>query len=201
MTARGCVHVVDDDAGMQASLVFLLETLGFSAKIYANAEALLAVLPTLGEGCILSDVRMPGLDGIALLGRIRALHRPLPVVIMTGHGDVPMAVEAMRLGAVDFIEKPFSDDTLLCALERAMAEGENAVDPARAAFKARIAGLSPRERQVFEGMVGGHANKVMARDLGISPRTVEIYRANVMAKTEAQSLSDLVRAAVKAGLA
>jgi two-component system response regulator FixJ len=196
------IHVVDDDAAMRDSLAFLLESAGFQAELYDGAQPLLAALPDLA-GCVLTDIRMPGMDGLELLRLIRASGRNVPVVIMTGHGDVPLAVEAMKLGAADFIEKPFDDEALLRALRDASrrAEPKQTVDPEAEAIRQRVARLSQRERQVFGLVVAGQTNKVIARELALSPRTVEIYRANVMTKMQAAGLSELVRAAVRAGLA
>ena len=153
-------------------------------------------------GCVVSDVRMPGIDGIALLEQLRASHGTLPVIIMTGHGDVPLAVEAMKLGAVDFLEKPFEGDRLIgmieLALQQAGSGAHNEAVTQEAA--ARIASLSPRERQVMEGLIAGLSNKLIAREYDISPRTIEVYRANVMTKMQAGSLSELVRLAMRAGL-
>ncbi len=152
-------------------------------------------------GCIVTDVRMPGIDGIELLRRLKARGSSLPVIVMTGHADVPLAVEAMKEGAVDFIEKPFDDELLLAAVRSALAKHQHSAHQEAQASEvhARKQMLSEREHQVLEGLVAGKANKVIAYDLGISPRTVEIYRANVMAKMQAKSLSELVRMALVAG--
>jgi len=159
-------------------------------------------VPQLDFGCIVSDVRMPGIDGIELLKRMRALKNPFPIVIITGHGDVPLAVEAMKLGAVDFLEKPFEDDRLIGMIDAAIRQGEPAAkdEAVTRDLAARIASLSPRERQVMEGLIAGLSNKLIARDYDISPRTIEVYRANVMTKMQANSLSELVRLAMRAGL-
>ncbi len=197
------IHVVDDDDAMRESLAFLLGSSGFSVRLHDGAESFLAALPALPSGCILSDIRMPVIDGMELLRRVKASGRGLPVVLMTGHGDVPLAVEAMKLGAADFIEKPFDDEALISALRLAGARAldNERTSAAQEAFARRLATLSQRERQVFERLVAGDANKVIARTLDISPRTVEVYRANVMSKLQASSLSDLVRSAVRAGIA
>ena len=159
-------------------------------------------LPDLNADCIVTDVRMPGLSGIDLLRRLRELNIAAPVIVMTGHGDVPLAVEAMKIGAVDFFEKPFDDEALLASVRSALRqqEGEKKRDMARAEIDSRIAALSNRERDVLAGLVAGRANKQIAYDLGISPRTVEIYRANLMNKMQAGSLSELVRMALVAGM-
>ncbi len=200
MTAEPVVHIVDDDPAVRESVAFLLSTAGFDVRAYESAEALLDRAPALEPGCIVTDIRMPAMGGLDLIAELRrrGVHRQ--IIVITGHGDVPLAVEAMKAGAQDFIEKPFDDETLLAAvraaLQRDSVSGERAA--ARAAAAARIATLSGREREVLDGLVAGMANKVIAQNLGISPRTVEIYRANVMAKMEAASLSDLVRMAILA---
>jgi len=190
------VHVIDDDDAVRESLAFLLETDGLPVRTYDSAEAFLTAIG--GErkaGCLITDVRMPGMTGLDLVRRLRELCVDLPVVVITGHADVPMAVEAMKAGVVDFIEKPFEDDTLLGVVRRALeARGrsdEREVE--RAEVTRRLATLTGRETEVFDRLVQGGANKVIANDLGISPRTVEIYRANVMAKMAARNLSELVR--------
>ncbi len=202
MPNSALVHVVDDDIAMRESLAFLLDAAGFAVRLYESARPFLEN-ETAAIGCVLTDIRMPDIDGLELLRRIRAEDRDLPVIVMTGHGDVPLAVEAMKLGASDFIEKPFDDEQLLRAVRSALSHGPapDTRDPARDAFHARLASLSRREREVFERLVAGDTNKAIARHLAISPRTVEIYRANVMSKMAAGSLSDLVRAAVHAGVA
>ncbi|HYD04962.1 MAG TPA: response regulator FixJ [Reyranella sp.] len=195
------VHVVDDDAAMRDSLSFLLEAAGMQARTYDSALALLDRMDVLEPGCILTDVRMPEMSGLDLVRRLKALNVAMPIVIMTGHADVPLAIEAMKAGVVDFLEKPFDDEALLSALRAALAQGQEARAEAQeqAAIRARIDSLSPRERDVLDGLVAGRANKVIAFDLGISPRTVEIYRANLMTKMQAGSLSELVRMALLVG--
>ena len=196
------VHVVDDDEAMRDSMAFLLRAGNFQVQTYAAATDFLEALPQIKAGCVVTDVRMPGMSGIELLQRLRELKVSLPVIVVSGHGDVPLAVEAMKTGALDFIEKPFDDDVFLRAVR--MALSAHAVDSQRQAQKAtinsRLESLSNREREVLEGLVAGHPNKTIAYDLGISPRTVEIYRANVMEKMQAGSLSDLVRMALVGGL-
>lgn len=199
--SESIVHVVDDDAALRESLAFLLESAGFEVTVAESAVEFLTRLGPDLRGCILTDIRMPEMDGIELLRHVRNSPTPLPVVVMTGHGDVPVAVEAMKLGAVDFVEKPFDDEVLLRAIREALARGEGGGDPSIDAFKTRLATLTGRERQVFDGLLSGEPNKVIARRLDISPRTVEVYRAGVMTKMEAGSVSELVRLAVKAGLA
>jgi two-component system response regulator FixJ len=188
------VHVVDDDADARDSLAFLLETADFRVRTYPDALAFLADLPKAEPGCVITDVRMPGMTGQELVRRLKAEGAALPVVMITGHGDIPMAVEAMRDGVVDFIEKPFSEARILAALERAMAAApQPTVSDDQAQVLARMETLSERERQVLDGVVAGHPNKIIARDLGISPRTVEIYRAKLMSKMHADNLAALVR--------
>ena len=196
------VHVIDDDDAMRDSLAFLLGVEGFSTRLYPSAEAFLKGAGSVAAGCIVTDVRMPGMSGLDLVRRIQDLGRGWPVIVMTGHGDVPLAVEAMKAGARDFIEKPFSDETLLRSIRAAMepVDPDGFADAARQEAEQRLAALSPRERDVLMGVVAGKANKVIAHELDISPRTVEVYRANLMSKTGARTLSDLMRLALAAGL-
>lgn len=195
--AGGPVHVIDDDDAMRDSLVFLLTAADIEAVPHASAETFLGALPSLDFACVITDVRMPGMSGIELLRRLKEADKRLPVIIITGHGDIPMAVEALKTGAFDFIEKPFDDERIIGAVRSALAFRTKARRQAqdRAAVLARIAALTGRERQVFEGLVAGLPNKTIAFDLGISPRTVEVYRANVMSKLGASSLSEVVRMA------
>jgi two-component system response regulator FixJ len=193
------VFVVDDDDAMRDSLDFLLSSAGCAVRTFETAELLLEGLTDGNCGCVVSDVRMPGIDGLELLRRIKAARPSLPVVIITGHGDVPLAVEAMKLGAADFVEKPFDDERLIGVIQSALAGVSREADPSNE-IGARVASLSPRERQVLDGLVAGLSNKAIARTHDISPRTVEVYRANLMAKMQAASLSDLVRMAMRAGL-
>jgi two-component system response regulator FixJ len=200
MPSDALVHVVDDDEAVRESLAFLLRSAQLNVKTYDSALSFLKSPPQ--TGCVITDVRMPEVSGIDLLRRVRELGLPLPVIVITGHGDVPLAVEAMKLGAADFLEKPFDDDAMLAAVRNALSSGvENSERNAeRIEINDKLAALSNRERQVLEGLVSGHANKIIAYNLGISPRTVEIYRANVMTKMNAGSLSELVRMALVAGL-
>ncbi|MHC4041981.1 response regulator FixJ [Bradyrhizobium sp. 23AC] len=202
MTTKGHIYVIDDDAAMRDSLNFLLDSAGFGVTLFDNAQSFLDALPGLAFGCVVSDVRMPGLDGIELLKRMKAQQSPFPILIMTGHGDVPLAVEAMKLGAVDFLEKPFEDDRLTTMIETAIRQAEPAAksEAVTQDIAARVASLSPRERQVMEGLIAGLSNKLIAREYDISPRTIEVYRANVMTKMQANSLSELVRLAMRAGM-
>ena len=201
MSSEPVVHVVDDDMAVRKSLAFLLVSDGLSVRLHESASAFLSDIEDAASGCVVTDIRMPGMDGIALLRHLRARSASLPVIVMTGHADVPMAVEAMKQGAVDFIEKPFADDVFLAAVRSALLDQERNAQqaPQVAEARARLQSLSERESQVLEGLVAGKANKVIAYDLGISPRTVEIYRANVMTKMQAGSLSELVRMALLAG--
>ncbi len=201
MAGEVVVHVVDDDIAVRQSLSFLLASDGLPVRLHESATAFLETVKDASAGCILTDVRMPGLDGIAFLRHLKDRGIALPVIVMTGHADVPLAVEAMKQGAIDFIEKPFDDDLLLAAIRAALKRQEQSVqrDAHGAEIRARLGSLSERERQVLDGLVAGRANKVIAQDLGISPRTVEIYRANVMTKMQAGSLSELVRMALLGG--
>lgn len=201
--ASELVHVVDDDAAMRDSVAFLLGTEGFEVRLYEAGTDLLDRLPKPAGGAVLTDIRMPGIDGLELLRRLRLAGQTLPVVMMTGHGDVPLAVEAMKLGACDFIEKPFDDEALIQALRSALERGGSAeaADPTLREFVRRVGTLSERERQVLDRLVAGGTSKEIGRALDISPRTVEIYRAKLMAKTQAGNLQELVRWAVLAGLA
>ena len=202
MSGKTIIHVVDDDAAMRDSLAFLLDVNGFQPKTYESANAFLSAAATGAAGCVISDIRMPGLSGIELVRALKSRGEACPVILITGHGDVALAVEAMKAGAVDFIEKPFDDAALLSAIRaaldtRAAKVGDSA---AKKEAEARLADLSPRERDVLLGLVAGKINKVIAHDLNISPRTVEVYRANLMAKTGAHSMSELMRLALAAGL-
>ncbi|RYF95781.1 MAG: response regulator [Caulobacteraceae bacterium] len=200
MTEKGDVHVIDDDDAMRDSLAFMLDMNGYRSVQYETADDFLSRLPDGPGGCVVADVRMPGTSGVDLARLLTARGFAMPIVIMTGHGDIPLAVEAMKAGAVDFVEKPFSDQTLLTAVRTALDRPTS--DEGRISREAmdRVAALSPRERDVLVGVVAGKPNKVIAFELGISIRTVEIYRANMMAKTGSKNMSDLMRTAMAAGL-
>lgn len=195
MPNEAIVHVVDDDQAVRQSLSFLLASDGLPVRLHESATAFLANVAEAPSGCIVTDVRMPELDGIEFLRRLKARGFALPVIVMTGHADVPLAVEAMKEGAADFIEKPFDDERLLAAVRAALDnhQKKSQHDARTVDIQQRLRTLSERERQVLDGLVAGKANKVIAYDLNISPRTVEIYRANVMTKMRAASLSELVR--------
>ncbi len=204
MAQSGKVCVIDDDSAMRDSLDFLLGSAGFSVRLFDSAQSFLNELPGMDVGCVLTDIRMPGIDGIELLRQLNSASpaRKLPVIVMTGHGDVPLAVEAMKLGALDFLEKPFEDDRLVGMIETALSRNDSGSksEAITADIAARVATLSQRERQVMQGLVTGQSNKVIAREYDISPRTVEVYRANVMTKMQAGNLSELVRFAIRAGI-
>jgi two-component system response regulator FixJ len=189
------VHVIDDDEGVRESLAFLLDCSEIATRTYESAMEFIDALPTVERGCIVTDVRMPGMSGIELLLRLRALNVTDPVIVITGHADVPMAIQALHAGVSDFIEKPFSDEAILLAVRSALAklESRSEMEAERAGIDRRLKSLSGREQEVMEGLVEGKANKVIAYDLDISARTVEVYRANVMTKMGARTLSELVR--------
>ena len=201
-TDTAIVYVIDDDEAARQSLEFLLRAHTFNVETFDSATAFLKVAPSLKSGCVITDVRMPGISGMELLRRLGELKIPLPVIVITGHGDVPLAVEAMKFGALDFLEKPFDDNILLASVRSALQRqhGDTQQQAERAIIDERLAALSNREREVLQGLVAGHANKRIAFDLGISPRTVEIYRAYLMTKMQAASLSDLVRMALISGM-
>jgi len=202
MQTEPIIYVIDDDEAVRQSLEFLLKTSGFAVRGFESGRAFLEALPQITSGCVITDVRMPEITGIDLLRKVKEMGVDIPVIVITGHGDISLAVDAMKIGAVDFLEKPFDDDALLAAVKSSLTR--NADTAQRNAelgeINERLAGLSNRERQVLDGLVTGKANKVIAFDLGISPRTVEIYRANLMTKMSANSLSDLVRMAMTAGI-
>ncbi|KRP93709.1 nitrogen fixation protein FixJ [Bradyrhizobium pachyrhizi] len=201
MTARR-ILVIDDDDAMRDSLAFLLDISGFWVATHETATAFLNDIASGPVDCVVSDIRMPGMSGLELVRKLKADRIDCPVVLITGHGDVSLAVEAMKAGAVDFIEKPFEDEVLLRAINAALEARpmKPADDAAKLEAEARLADLTSRERDVLRGLLAGKINKVIAHDLGISPRTVEVYRANLMAKTSVRSMSELMRIAIAAGL-
>ena len=202
-TADTVVHIVDDEEAVRNSLAFLLTTAGFAVRVHETATEFLALAPTISNGCLITDLRMPDMDGVELLRRLRAAGALLPAIVITGHGDVQMAVEAMKNGALDFIEKPFADDVLIDSIGRAVNRAVEQHQSAAAAeqVRQRLETLSDRERQVLGGVVADQPNKTIAFNLGISPRTVEVYRAGLMAKMQARSLAELVRMVMDSGIA
>jgi two-component system response regulator FixJ len=200
--SEAVVHVVDDDESARESLAFLLEAADFEVVSHASALALLDALPLDGAGCVITDMRMPDMTGLELVRELNARGSRVPIIMITGHGDIPLAVEAMRAGVADFIEKPFGESRMIDALNRTLEAGPPpAVAQASdetALIRQRLETLSERERQVLDGVVDGQPNKVIARELGISPRTVEIYRAKLMAKMHADNLAALVRMTLSA---
>jgi two-component system response regulator FixJ len=199
MAIERMVHVIDDDDSARDSLAFLLDCAGLEVQTYPSAIAFLEAVPAMAHGCIVTDVRMPEMNGVELIGKLKEIGVPDPVIVITGHADVPMAIEAMKKGVSDFIEKPFSDEVILTAVHSALADAGDRLErqTQRDAIKTRLESLSHREREVLDGLIEGKANKVIAFDLEISARTVEVYRANVMAKMQARSLSELVRMAMQ----
>jgi two-component system response regulator FixJ len=196
------VVVVDDDADVRDSLQALLKSAGYKARLFDSAKALLDEFRSEEAGCIIADIRMPDMDGLTLQAELTVRKNQLPVIIITGHGDVPLAVKAMKAGALDFIEKPFDDERLLDSVRRALdrtREERNQAAHAQAVTE-RLAALTPREMDVLKLLIAGHPNKVVAHELSISPRTVEVHRGHLMEKMEARSLSDLVRMALSAGI-
>jgi two-component system response regulator FixJ len=200
--AARTVHLVDDDEAIRRSASFMLRTSGYRVKTYASGVELLRIGRSVSPGVVLMDVRMPEMDGLEVQRALKKEGVLLPVIVMTGHGDVTVAVEAMKNGAIDFIEKPFEKKTLIASIEDGFARIEQSGRRHARAEEARVRlrTLTPRELEVLEGLVRGHPNKTIAFDLGISPRTVEIHRANVMAKLDVSSLSDALRIAFAAEL-
>jgi two-component system, LuxR family, response regulator FixJ len=196
--AARAVHIIDDDQALRESLAFLLQAAQLEVRSFDSAKRFLDALPDASLGCVITDIRMPDMSGIDLLRRLKELKVGVPVIVITGHGDVPLAVEAMKIGAVDFFEKPFNDDQLVASVRAALQHQQDQTKRGaeRTEIEHRISKLSAREKDVLAGLIEGRANKQIAFDLGISPRTVEIYRANLMNKMQADSLSDLVRMAL-----
>jgi two-component system response regulator FixJ len=196
------VHVIDDDAAVRRSLERLLDGAGFQVVSYESPAAFLEASSGLSAGCVLLDIRMPGVDGLEVQARLNRLRVRLPVIVMTGHGDVPSAVRAMKAGAIDFLEKPFGDETLLKVIEGAFAKASRLIGDREAERAAqRIATLSPREREVLDALLAGRPNKVIAFDLNISVRTVEVHRARMMERLGTKQFADAIRLAVMAKLA
>ena len=197
------VHLIDDDEAVRVSLSFVLEMHELPPRSYASPVEFLGVADGLTSGCVVTDIRMPEMNGLELIKRMKERGIGLPVVVITGHGDVPLAVEAMRAGVIDFLEKPFDDHTLVNSVRVAL-EGQAKADKheaERQRFNQMLQSLSPREREVLDGVIAGKMNKNIAYELGISPRTVEVYRAKVMSKTQAHNLSELIRIAMLADYA
>ena len=202
MAVDRTVHVVDDDAAVRRSLERLLDAAGFRVVSYDSPLAFLSVAPGLSAGCVLLDIQMPGTDGLEVQAHLNRLGVPLPVIVMTGHGDVTSAVQAMKAGAVDFLEKPFDDETLLNAIEAALAKASRPIRDREAVHAAqRIATLSSREREVLDALLAGRPNKVIAFDLGISVRTVEVHRARMMERLGIRQFAAAIRLAIMASLA
>jgi two-component system response regulator FixJ len=200
VVAQQLVFVVDDDAGVRDSLVMLLRVAGFGVQPFDSAVRFLADAQPAAGDCLIADIRMPDMDGLALQQELIRRGSRLPVIIVTGHGDIPLAVQAMKAGAVDFLEKPFAREALLAAVTRAL---DRAAEPAvshqsRQEIASRVAVLTEREREVFELVVAGKLSKEIAFELGTSPRTIEIHRARVMQKMQARTVQDLVRMAISA---
>ena len=196
------VHVVDDEEAVRKSLAFLLTMSGFTVRVHESATGFLAAAPAIRNGCLITDLRMPDMSGVELLRNLKSADLRIPSIVITGHGDVPMAVEAMKAGALDFIEKPFEDEHLIEAVKRAAAQLTETADwmVDTSTVQSRLDDLTDRERQILSGVVAGLANKTIAFDLNISPRTVEVHRASVMAKMQAKSLPELVRMALSVKL-
>jgi two-component system response regulator FixJ len=202
MNVRHPIYIVDDDAAVRRSTKFILDNARWPARCYANGDAFLKEARKLPPGCVLLDIRMPGLDGLAVHQLIKRMGLTFPVIVITGHGDVALAVRAMKEGAVDFLEKPFRREDLLAALEEGcgwLEDGEHSRRSAAEA-RARMNALTEREKEVMSCLADGLANKSIAIQLGISPRTVEVHRANLMEKLNAQSLSDVLKLAFAADL-
>ena len=195
------VHIVDDEEPVRKSLAFMLTAMGFMVRIYPSAAEFLARVPSDNNACLITDVRMPWMSGVELMQQLARMDVRMPTIVITGHGDIPMAVTAMKAGAVDFLEKPFSEENLVEALRRASETLSNHdADSNEALVRSRFTQLSDREREVLLLVVAGLPNKSIGHNLAISPRTVEVHRANIMNKMHARNLPDLVRMAISAGL-
>ncbi|MEC7932882.1 MAG: response regulator FixJ [Pseudomonadota bacterium] len=195
MPSDPIVYIIDDDESVRHSLEFLLDVAGIRVRSFSSADTFLKSSPPLAGACVVTDVRMPGMSGVELAEELRRRAASIPVIVVTGHADVPLAIQAMKAGVADFIEKPFDDEVMLAAIRDALARhsNEETAGAERQVVLDLIGTLSPREREVMDGLVAGQANKAIAYDLEISARTVEVYRANVMMKMHAKTLSDLVR--------
>jgi two-component system, LuxR family, response regulator FixJ len=202
VAGRAHVYIVDDDEAVRHSLAVLLAAQPYAVSSFKSAQEFLAAAASLPAGCLITDMRMPGMTGLELQRRLNAQALHFPTIVITGHGDVPLAVRAMKEGAVDFIEKPYAFEAILGGIEAALARlaEPQPGDPAATEAAARLALLTPREREVLEGLLAGLPNKSIAYDLAISPRTVEVHRARVMQKLQARSLSEVVRLALAAGV-
>ncbi len=196
----GHVHIVDDEPGVRDTIAAMLQTGGFTTSKYATADALLEDLGRLEPGCIITDVNMPGMNGLELIRHLRASESQHPVIVISGQADIPMAVEAMKAGAAEFLEKPLHTEPLHEAVRAALLLGSNAPSPDTERYVQIVQSLTRRQREVLAGVVEGLPNKLIAYRLGLSIRTVEGYRAAIMERTQAKSLSELVRLGIKAGL-
>jgi two-component system response regulator FixJ len=204
MTPRGRIFVVDDDTAVRQATCWALRAAGYDAADFESGESFLRQADLDAPGCAVLDLNMPGLSGIDVLQRLREINSPLGVIMLTGYGDVPTAVRAIQAGAADFIEKPYDPDALLAAIDRALegpAVGAAAGDPRADAARERLRQLSPRQREVLQGLVAGRPNKIIAQDLGVSPRTIEMHRADMMDRLGVANLSEALRLAYDAGLA
>jgi|SRR5690606_23286457 len=195
MSAEVVIHIVDDEEVVRNSLAFLLSVSGYAVRVHDSATSFLKQAKGLSSACLITDLRMPDMSGVDLIKRLRSENIVIPAIVITGHGDVPMAVEAMKAGAIDFLEKPFEDEVIVGAVGRAMEmlEKRPGLRDDAGEIRARLGQLSDRETQVMQGVVAGQSNKTIAYNLDISPRTVEVHRANVMAKMNCKSLPELVR--------
>jgi two-component system response regulator FixJ len=195
MAAVAVVHLIEDDDAVRHALISMLSMAGFAVRGYSSACSFLDALPHIQPGCVVSDIRMPDIDGLELQRRLNALPVNLPIILMTGHGDVRLAVDAMKGHAVDFIEKPFETDVLLAAIRIALERRDLTASriSSDAETRYRLANLSPRERQVLDGIVAGKPNRIIAFELGLSVRTIEVHRAHMMTKAGVSSLADLTR--------
>lgn len=202
MNSQVCIHIVDDDEAVRRTLAYAVASAGFASRVYGSAEQLIATAAGLAPGCIVTDVRMPGLDGVTLVRRLRALAVPHPIIVISGQADIRLAVDAMKAGAAEFLEKPLRPAALIETVQEVMRTDAVQAGPQKevARYRRMLSTLSRRQRDVLDGILEGKLNKTIAHELGISVRTVEGYRAEMMAKTQARNLSELIRMAVLAGL-